>query len=264
MWDPAALWRQTLQKGGYEHECRNRRQFRQLRKLPRIWRVVARATGLRRGARIFEVGCGGAIHLVRLALNGFDVAGIDVSPEVIRRATNFINDVRRFDPSVGSIKLVVGDFMKLDCQDVPLRQDHYDLVFNVGVIEHYLEADHRIVFLKRKATLARRGGAVVSIVPAGFHPYRAEQRQRKWGGYDIPEVDYSPDMLASEMKRAGLGRVCVIPHNVAGYLLARPAEGWWQLVNRLGYLALQGLTPVLPESFKWRHAYSYVAIGWKM
>jgi len=97
MGDPAALWRQKLQRGGYEHECQNRRQFRQLRKLSRLWRVILRNTGLRTGARIFEVGCGGGIHLVRLALNGFDVTGIDVSPEVIQRAKNFINDVRRFD-----------------------------------------------------------------------------------------------------------------------------------------------------------------------
>jgi SAM-dependent methyltransferase len=261
--DPATLWRQRLKEGGYEHRCENQWQFRQLRKLPRVWRVIFRVTGLRRGARIFEVGCGGGIHLVRLALNGFDAHGIDVSPDVIQRAKKFIEEVRKFDSSVESIKLMVGDFMKVNLEEICVEAG-YDLVFNAGVIEHYLDPDDRIEFLKRMLRLTKPGGFIVCIVPSGLHPYRAEQRQLKWGGYDIPEVDYSPEILADEMKRAGADRALAIPHNIGGYLLARPAKGWWKTGRSVAYLALQVVGLLMPDGFKRRHAYSYIGIGSKV
>lgn len=163
-----------------------------------------------------------------------------------------------------SIKLVVGDFMKLACKELSLRQDHYDLVFNVGVIEHYLDPEDRIAFLRTKLALTKPGGAVVSVVPAGRHPCRAEQRQLKWGGYDIPEVDYSPEVLADEMKQAGADQGLVIPHNIGGYLLTRPAEGWRKAGRTLAYLAVQVLAPLIPNVFKGHHAYSYIGIGRKV
>jgi len=229
-----------------------------------VWRVILRATGVRKGAKIFEVGCGGGIHLVRLRLNGFDVTGIDVSQDVIQRAKNFIEEVRRFDPSVESIKLMVGDFMKLNLEEIFIQRAHYDLVFNAGVIEHYLDLDDRIEFLKRKLALTKPGGFIVCIVPAGLHPYRAEQRRLKWGGYDIPEVDYSPEMLVSELEKAGAHRVRVIYHNIGGYLLARPVKGWRKIGRNVAYLALQVVAPLMPDGFKRRHAYSYIAIGCKV
>jgi hypothetical protein len=82
--------------------------------------------------------------------------------------------------------------------------------------------------------------------------------------YDIPEVDYSPEALADEMKQAGASQVLVIPHNIGGYLLARPAKGWWKTGRSVAYLALQVVGPLMPDGFKRRHAYSYIGIGSKV
>jgi SAM-dependent methyltransferase len=225
--------------------------------------VILKTTRLHRGASIFEVGCGGGIHLVRLSLNGFRAAGIDVSSDVIQRAKHFIDELRRFDTSVDSIKLIIGDFMQATLQELSLQEGWYDLVFNAGVIEHYVDESDRVEFLRRKLALAKPGGVVVSIVPSGCHPFRVEQRQLKWGGYDIPEVDYTPQMLADEMGRAGIRKTIVIPHNIGGYLLARPASAWKTAFRAVSHFALQGFTPLLPKNFKSSHAYAFIAIGWK-
>ena len=158
---------------------------------------------------------------------------------------------------------MVGDFMKLDLPSDSDRTAYYDLVFNAGVIEHYLDQQDRVEFLRRKLALTKLGGSIVCIVPSGLHPYRAEQRQLGWGGYSIPEVDYSPEILASEIAKAGARRVLVIPHNIAGYLLTRPGGRVKKAVRTLGYVALRVLTPVMPGAFKARRAYSYIGIGWK-
>jgi hypothetical protein len=130
-------------------------------------------------------------------------------------------------------------------------------------MKHYLDPDDRIEFLRRMLRLTKPGGFIVCIVPSGAHPYRAEQRRLKWGGYDIPEVDYSPEALADEMKKAGADRVRVISHNIGGYLPARPAEGWRRAGRTVVYLALQVVAPIMPDGFKRRHAYSYIGVGSK-
>ncbi len=146
--------------------------------------------------------------------------------------------------------------------DLSVAVGRYDLVFNVGVIEHYLRREDRLEFLSRMFLLAKRGGYIVSIVPAGTHPYRQEQKQKGWGGYNIPEVDYDPPMLISEMQHVGLQEVMVLPHNVFGYLLARPSgrPSWF---NWLIYGGLQLVVPILSSALRYSHAYSFVGVGRK-
>lgn len=143
-------------------------------------------------------------------------------------------------------------------QDLSDCVSRYDLVFNVGVIEHYLKESERREFLRRKLALCKSGGYIVSVVPSGVHPYREEQKQEGWGGYNVPEVDYSPELLATEMREVGAQRVMVLPHNAFGYLLTRsPKRRWFR------YVGLQLLTPLLPLRVMCRCAYSFIAIGQK-
>jgi len=261
---PAELWQQNLKKEGYEHKCKNIWQYYLLRRLPRIWRSIIKITGIKKEAKIFEVGCGGGIHLIRLALNGFDVTGIDVSSEVLYRAKTFIDEVKLFDSSVvDKIKIINGDFMKINFEKYSIKQSYFDLTFNMGVIEHYLRQHDRIDFLVRKLNLTKSGGAIVCVVPSGVHPFRGEQKKLNWGGYNIPEVDYSSQMLFNELKTAGAKKVKVIPHNIGGYLLTIPTKKWLKLFKVLKYLMYQLSTNILTDNFKINHAYSLIGVGWK-
>lgn len=257
-YNPADEWKRLLaaNSDAYAYSCRSLGDLRRLKKFPRVWRTILRLTGLRPPARCFEVGCGGGIHLVRLALNGFRCVGLDVSPEVLERAKRFIESVQRFDQRVSSIQLLDGNFLGIELSDL---EASFDLVFNFGVIEHYLSRKDRVEFLRRKFLLAKSGGVVVSVVPSGMHPYRKEQKEIGWGGYVVPEVDYTPDLLLQEMIEAGAQRAVVVPHNVMGYLPARRNT----LGSKLTYFVGQILCLALPNDIKARYAYSFIAIGWK-
>jgi hypothetical protein len=181
---------------------------------------------------------------------------MDVLKEVLQRARRFVQSVGTLGGKVSSVEILQGDFMKADLSD---RASSYDIVFNVGVIEHYLRDEDRLEFLRRKLLLAKPGGFVVSVVPSGMHPYRRKQKEQRWGGYDIPEVDYTPEMLIGEMREAGASKVRVHPHNVFGYLLARRQRR----LDWLAYVGLQVLVPLLPEAWRHRHGYSFIAVGQK-
>jgi 2-polyprenyl-3-methyl-5-hydroxy-6-metoxy-1,4-benzoquinol methylase len=255
-YDPTHKWKEVLSEYGYEHRCKAGSDYRRIKRLPRTWRRILRVTTLRPPARCFEVGCGGGIQVVQLALNGFLCTGIDVSPNVLDRANRFIESVRRFNQAVSSIQLIESDFMKLDLKEL---EGSYDLVFNVGVIEHYLKAEDRQEFLRRKLLLGKPGAFIVSIVPSGIHPFRQEKKKLGWGGYHIPEIDYTTELLIEEMRTVGLSTAVVLPHNVFGYLLARP--NWW--CNKITYLASQLFAPIFFRSIMERYAYSFIAIGQK-
>src|SRR4029453_3360544 len=95
------------------------------------------------------------------------------------------------------IELVEGDFLTFSATGA------YDLVFNVGVVEHFLDPQERRQAVRRMFDLARPGGYVVSVVPSGAHPLRARMRAEGLGGYCVPEIDYTAQSLEAEMREAG-------------------------------------------------------------
>lgn len=255
-------WKYSLQTGGYSHQCNTYVEFKRIRRLSRTWRIILKKTGLRPPMSCLEIGCGGGIHLVRLALNGFTAHGLDVSPEVVERAHQFINSVEKYDPSVASIRLMEGDFLRIDVmgENMTSLNLQYDLVYNFGVIEHFLDRKERLEFLSREFKLAKPGGFVISVVPSGMHPYRKEQKKHGWGGYDIPEIDYTPQSLAVEIQECGGTIVKVVPHNLMGYLTLKRTSRY----DKVLYYVAQLMAPVLSEEFKCRHAYSFICIGKKL
>lgn len=256
----AKLWIQELKKGGFEHTCKTKAEFKKLTKLPRLWKRILSTINLKSGNSCFEVGCGGGIHLVRLTLNDFFADGIDCSLDVIKRAKNFIGQVAQFDNRVNQIRIYNGDFLSMDYEFLISKLGKkYDLVFDVGVAEHFLEKSERLEFIKRKFQLAKEGGWVVSVIPSGKHPYREIQRSQKLGGYNIPEIDYTTELLEAEMFDCGAKEVIVLPHNIMGYLNLKPT-----IVKKGIYYLFQVLPQNLfKKSFLQKHAFSYITIGRK-
>ena len=250
-------WISNLKYSGYNHTCESKSDFLKLTKLPRVWRRILSKIAIKPGCRCFEVGCGGGIHLVRLALNGYSVSGIDCSPDVVVRAKNFIEQVALFDKKVKSISILVGDFLSDDYYKI---EGKYNLVFDFGVVEHFLDRKDRLEFFQRKAKLAKENGYVVSVVPSGIHPYRTMQKERGLGGYKIPEIDYTPTLLKIEMLESGASDVIVLPHNIFGYL--NLFSGKTLIVRKAIYYLFQAFPQNLfSQSFLEKHAFSYIAIG---
>ena len=110
----------------------------------------------------------------------------------------------------------------------------------------------------------RPGGFIVSAVPNGYHEFRHQQREKGLGGYNIPEIDYSPEMIFFEMKRAGGEHVQVLPHDLFGYLKIKDGGDRSTAINKFLYLLGQiPLLQFLPISFFRRHAYWWIAIARK-
>src|SRR3989442_2768821 len=125
-----------------------------------------------------------------------------------------------------SIRLHHGDFLDF-------RSDEpHELVFNFGVIEHFLDDDERRRAVARMFSLCAPEGHVVSVVPSGTHPLRARMRAEGLGGYRVPEMDYTPALLEAEMRAAAPSYVRYIPHNPFGYRFLRQRSRFPTLVNR--------------------------------
>jgi SAM-dependent methyltransferase len=253
----AERWRQELAEGGYAQRATTAASVRRLSQLSRSWRTIFTMCALSRAASMFEFGCGGGAHLLPLALNGYRVVGIDCSEPVLARCRALIRDVEAVLDRALSIELVEGDFLTFT------SVAQYDLVFNFGVVEHFIDPAERRAAIARMFALCKPGGWVVSVVPSGVHPLRARVRAEGLGGYRVPEIDYTPELLAEEMLSAGAWDVDVAPHNLFGYLPVDPHGGAVvKAVRRALYYAGQ-LLPRRRGRFARRHAYAFICAARK-
>jgi SAM-dependent methyltransferase len=101
-----------------------------------------RAAGVRRGARVVELGCGSGTATQKFILAGYQVLGIDISPDMIRLA-------RKNAPKA---RLIVG---RLPKAEIP----RCDAVVAVGEVLNYMprRADFDALFRRVHAAL-RPGG----------------------------------------------------------------------------------------------------------
>jgi len=210
---------------------------------------------------VLEVGCGGGLQLATLAALGCDCLGIDVSREVLVRAENYFQEIRRVCGLELKIKLIDGDFYDLDQSKLG---GQFDLVFNFGVIEHILDDSARLRFLQKKYELTREGGWIVSYVPNGSHPLRNKMKQMQLGGYNIPEIDYNQHLMAEEFKAVGARQIIILPHNLFLYLIIEKNNLFIDSLRKLVYLGMQVVPGFLfPQDFSYRQAGSLIGIARK-
>ena len=211
-YDASELWKQELKKEGYEHHCHSVEEIKLLKKFGRVWNKIFKSTAVAPPARLFELGCGGGKHLAQLALNGFEVHGIDVSEAVATNAQNYLEEIRAFQPIKAHVE--VANIFEYQSSKT------YDMCFHFGVVEHFLKSAERYQVWEKLVALTRPGGWVVSVVPCGRHFMRAMMRNQRLGGYNIPEIDYACSLHRSEFNRFNLNPIITIPHNYFAFLSA--------------------------------------------
>ena len=97
---------------------------------------------------IFEIGCGEGELSIELAKRGYDVVGIDISPEVIEQAS------QRAEKEQLSIRFVTKDILELENE----RENH-PLVVCCEVLEHLEDPDRALRIISRNCS----GYAVLSV-----------------------------------------------------------------------------------------------------
>ena len=196
--------------------------------------------------------------MVELALNGWHCEGIDASPDVLQKAKRYVEEVQYFSGQPLPVKFQEGDFVHHQSVST------YDLVFHVGVIEHFLDEAERAHVLQKMWAATKSGGYTVSVVPSGTHPLREKMKRLHLGGYLVPEIDYTDERMQNELQMLTGATCTVLPHNIFGYLLIDSGPWWLRAAKRIYYYAFQ-LVPVkwLPRVFAFRHAGTLIGIAKK-
>jgi len=182
--------------------------------------------GLR--GRLLEIGCGTGVMVPDLLAMGFEVCGIDVSSEMVRRADQHMAG----HPLASRCRLNVGDVERLEFPDA-----FFDVVLAMGVLE-YLPSYHKA--LQEIARVLKPSGHVVLAVPnraSAYHVLRAaylrtrqvirRPRATQWAGN--PCV---PWRLDRDIAAVGLGKVESEACNFIFFPLKELSQGASDALNR--------------------------------
>ena len=194
-------------------------------------RLVIEMLAAARG-RILEVGCGPAVMAPELAAMGFEVYGVDVSSEMVRRARQRMAG----HPLEKRCHFSLGDFERLEFAD-----GFFDAVLAMGVLEYlpaYAEA------LRATARVLRPGGAAVFTVPnrvSSYHLARAAHEALRHGVRRLRRQARPatfrhnpcvPSALDRELERAGLRKVDSAACNFIFFPLKELKPGLSESLNR--------------------------------
>jgi SAM-dependent methyltransferase len=122
-----------------------------------VYAAIRRA--LPSGGRVLDVGCGAGIFTALLAHHGFDVTGIDNDEDIVRYAAEMIDYLR-----------APAQVERGDAFDLAGYHDRFDLVYSLGVVEHF-EPDVTVTLLREQARCAPR---VLTVVPTAYTRYSAD------------------------------------------------------------------------------------------
>jgi len=245
----ALVWKESLRMPGiYGYKLPKNGDCKKLMKFCRVWRRIFKYINLnpykRSDLRVLEVGCGGGKYLVQFALNNWKTVGIDCSQEVLARARNYIKEVSNACQFNLDIELLYGDFMSFNFSE------KFDLVFHSGVIEHYIDQNERMFFLRKMFELTKPNGYIVSIAPVIKEANKINNTV-----YDyLPYINYTPELMNQEFKNLSGREIRILPHNLFFWFFLKRnfISG---LINKPLYYILQLVPPeMFPFDFAYRNA----------
>ena len=189
----------------------------------------------RSGMTACEVGCADSVWVPFLVRFGLRVTGLDYSRAgVDRLRATLAND--RLEAT-----LVCGDLF-----DDPLRGTRFDLVFSMGLIEHF---ENGTAVLNRLKRLVAPGGVLVTIVPNLTGAWGTIQKRLDPEIYKV-HVPYGPAQLDELHAAAGLQPVERANYfGVFGPLILNsgPFRRGWPRTHRV----VQGTVWILQQAVSW-------------
>jgi SAM-dependent methyltransferase len=123
-----------------------------------LLRLVTQELALPTCAQMLDVGCNTGPMLIPLRGRGFDIAGIDISVDDVQQAERYLNAMR-----LPASRLSVADGTCL-----PFRDQSFDAVLLVDILEHTDTPERVVAETKR---ILRPGGIAIATVPWAYHPY---------------------------------------------------------------------------------------------
>ena len=174
------------------------------------------------GVLVLEPGCGSGKFGLAYALNGCEVIMLDVDPQVIEYARRLRGALNSLVGSPLATQIKKGSIHRMSFAD-----DHFDLVFNEGVSQHWTDENRRQGSIDEMARVCKN--IVVVMGNNGTNPREVEEDKTvKFGYMGMPPERkcFTPDELEMRLKKAGLRNIQVEPVTPGrleeSYLLA----GW--------------------------------------
>lgn len=152
-----------------------------------LLRLVSSELEIGPEARVLDVGCNTGPMIIPLRRRGYDVVGIDISPDDVHQAERYLRGY-----GLPCDRLAVADGTSL-----PFRDDSFEAILLVDVLEH-TDYPERIVSETRR--LLAPGGVVIATVPWAHHPYVRYTWLRKLMSSrktidEHPDAPFALDML---------------------------------------------------------------------
>lgn len=104
------------------------------------------------GGRLLDVGCGPAVYTPDLTSRGFEVCGVDMAPDVVRRA----REIMSHSPYADKAHFFIGDIEHLEFSD-----ETFDVVVVMGLFDYLPSDDVALAEIRR--VLKPGGVALVSL-----------------------------------------------------------------------------------------------------
>lgn len=103
--------------------------------------------------RILDLGCGAGRHVIYLAKKGFEIYGIDISPEGIKSTK------RKSKNEKVSVNLKIGSIY----DELPYGDDFFDAVISIRVLNHARIEDIHTAIVEIERVLALKGLVFVTV-----------------------------------------------------------------------------------------------------
>lgn len=126
----------------------------------RLIDIFVRLSGLPKGARIADLGCGSGVFSGALWRRGYNCTGVDISPALIRIA-------KEKYPGI--------EFIEGDVEQLPLADASFDGVLLAGVLHHFTAHAQCAAEVMR---ILRPGGKFVAFDPNRANPFMFFYRDR--------------------------------------------------------------------------------------
>lgn len=222
------------------------------------WLKEILAHGIPDGAtpdmKILEAGCANAKRTIAISTHGPRCIGLDYTKAMCETAFRLYQESKTFFKKM-DFEIVQGNIL-----DLPFENDSFDLVFNNGVLEHFLDPKDRTQALKEMVRITKPLGRVLVTVPNGQHILEGIWHNNLIREDSVLEAVISKQDLECALKEAGL-RI-----TWTGYLGITESFYQWLKYKfmRIPILTIDFLIrKFCPGSFKRFFAFHVICVGVK-
>lgn len=237
----------------YRFDKVDRRFFERIIRSAYMQKIVEYAK-LNGSEEILEAGCGSGRFSVCLAILGCKVTALDVSNQALENTERLASLARKY---YGRLSIRT---MKQNLERLDLADESFDVTFNEGVVEHWIDKKKRVYVISEMVRVTKEEGSVIIYVPNGRHLLHPWWKFSKYPPcFELPRmVCYDTKRLKQEMKMAEL--VSIETDGIDAFL----SLSQWPTNKALSYLPriLQKAVP-LPRHIREKFGVNLVALGRK-